>query len=75
MTRTYNGRTYSDTPEESLEKKVRKLEKRRDRLRETGTTTYQQGEANALDFAVAFIEANWEQACVAVENRRKARST
>jgi hypothetical protein len=66
-------RRYQDTAEESLEKKVRKLERRRDHIMTRNPTGYALGEANALDFAVTFLEQHWEAACQLIEQRRKDR--
>jgi hypothetical protein len=69
---------HKDTPESSLEKKVRTMERRRDTLRGRltdyrGNPSYVIAEANALDFAVTFIENHWEEACELIEKRRAAR--
>lgn len=77
-------KTYNDSAEESLEKKVNLLERRRDYLRkaiseaqskgQSNRTSYMRAEANALDFAVSFIEGDWEAACQLIEQRRKERA-
>jgi hypothetical protein len=66
-------RRYADTAEESLEKKVRKLERRRDHLQARNPTGYALGEANALDFAITLIEEFWDEAIDLIEQRRKDR--
>jgi hypothetical protein len=67
-------RHHRDSPEKSLEKKVRKLEAIRDLRRkqyERDGNEYRTVEANALDFAIAFIEEYWDDAVDLIEERRK----
>lgn len=69
---------HKDSPEQSLKSKVRKLERLRDlRLKQhqrDPQNGYRLGEANALDFAIAFLDEYWDEAVDLIDERRKERA-